>query len=210
MSVPPPSDVKAPSDVASIWRIGPLFLIPASILLAGAVMMVAEALRHADFLEGLAISGSIVMVFGLPAFAILVIVEGFLALAFMRGRRSWWRTALVVFPSALLILHSLWEIVGLYPPERRVRRELAHHLGGPVPESVQAISLNYRGGIDPSWEFKFRASPDDFQQIKTYRDYKPGTGSRPERLQFVSERSTFFYLEFDARTGWCKFSKLTT
>ena len=173
--------------------------------------ILSQTLRHADLMEGLMISVPYMMLLWVPLAIVLVVVQGLLALAFMsRGRRSWWRSGLVVLPSALLIVISLLDITSLYPPERRARRELAHHLGGPIPTSVHSIKLDYRGGIDPGWSFEFKVSPEDFRVIQSYRDYEPDGLAAGTSFRLIDERSTFFHLEFDPKTGRCRFRKLTT
>lgn len=199
----PPPDLDPPPAVRPILRIGPLLLIPASILLAALSLIVAEALRWSNPFDGLMGGAIMVLVFGLPLWILAVVIQSVLGLVFMsRRRRSWWRTLIVTSPSALLVLVSLVSIVGLYPPERRARRELGRYLGGHLPASVDHVRLNYAGGIDPSWSFEFSVDPLDYAEIRNFRNYEPSM--RSPRIQF-HEVGRFYYLDYDSAGRRCRF-----
>lgn len=201
------------------FRLSPLLLIPGSLTVVAGSLVLASTLRWSDPIEGLPVAAVMTFLFGIPLYILLTIVQSVLGLIFMsRRRRAGWRTCMVLLPAALLVGLALYEIVQLYPPERRARRDLAGHLDGPLPPSIDNLELYYRGGIDPDWTFTFTIAPDDYKTIKAYRTYEPSPGATipsgpgtvtlsPTALQ-AHETGYFYYLDYDLGTRRCTFQAM--
>jgi|GEM_PF-4819371 len=197
---PPPEPVR---ELPQFYRLGPWMLIFGSFVVTLGLGILTSALRWSDFLLGLKVSAFMFALLAIPLFVVLAAVQGILsAIVMSRRRRAAWRTWVVLAPALLIVALSLVDIASLFPPERRARRELAQHLGGAVPDSVRDVTLDYSGGIDPGWAFRFRITPGDFEKVRGYRAYHEQGG----RLQHHSEPdSQFYYLDYDPATGRCEF-----
>lgn len=206
---PPSRSPTPPPEIPPFFRIGPVMLIIGSVSLAAASMVLAGALPWSDLRSGFLVATMMTFTFGIPLFVILLLVQSVLGLIFMRGRRrAWWRTVLVLLPAALVVGGCLFSIVNLFPPERRARRELGQHLGGPLPASIRNVRLHYAGGIDPTWQFDFTLSPGDYEAIKGYRNYKPRSGPSASGTLQAQITGYFFYLEYDPASKRCSFQAL--
>lgn len=190
----------------------PLLAVVASAFFAVVLVGVIEALRWTEpdgFAHGM-LFGMILP--GIPTLLFLLVVQGSLAwLLTSRGRRAWWRFLIVLCPTAVIVALSLQSIVGLYPPEKRARRELPHFLGGPVPPSATDLSIRFTGGMDPSWSFGFKVSPEDYDAIRHYRAYGAAQSDSAGMawLQFPADGhpapndATVYYLGYDAGKSRC-------
>ena len=199
--------MEVPPEIPQIFRIGPGMLILGSFCVVTTLIVLSQALRWGNFREGLIVEGMMLLFLAIPLVIFLGGLQGILALIFMsKKRRAWWRSTIVILPSLVLIAGLLFETVSLFPHERRARNELEDHLGGPLPASVRNVTLDFSGGIDPGWIFDFDISPEDFETLKSYRDYGKSMGSQ---LQHHDEsHSQFYYLDYDPATRRCKFQSL--
>lgn len=205
----PPSNIPPPPEIPLFFRIGPGMLIMGSICVSATLLALADALAFKDLAEGLQSSVFMVVV----AMIVMALIQGFLGLLFMAGkRRAWWRSILVLIPAAVISLGSLYGISTLYPHERWARNKLERYLGGPVPASVKNASLDYHCNAlgATRWKFDFDLSPEDWARITSYSRYQ---GRSSEAVvswgQHIPARASaetgFFQLEYHPHTQRCTF-----
>lgn len=205
--ISPTEALDKPHDIPAFFRIGSKLLNVASISVAATLAALSEALQWEDVISGLA-SGALLSVM---AVIFLLPAQGVLGLLLMSGgRRAWWRTSLVIAPSALISLFCLYFVSTLYPHERWAKNKLADYIGGPVPASVKNITLDYKCGAlgATQWVFKFDLGSDDWNKILTYPRYQDEIpGLHPSRSGAdVADENGFFSFRYDRSAQRCEFT----